>query len=165
MSATRTPLSISPLATASDATAFRTINEEWISRLFTLTDEDRRLLGDPVGQIISGGGDVLLARTEDGEAVGCVALLSYDDGVYELAKMGVTPNAQGTGVGRSLVAAAIARTAERGGRKIFLGTNSRLEPAIHLYEAAGFRRIGREELPVSDYYARADTLMELSLEH
>ncbi|MFG3532417.1 hypothetical protein ACGF8B_37710 [Streptomyces sp. NPDC047917] len=34
-------------------------------------------------------------------------------------------------------------------------------PAIHLYEEAGFVRITREGLPVADYYARADILMEL----
>ncbi|MGH8147904.1 MAG: hypothetical protein ACREPY_16435 [Rhodanobacteraceae bacterium] len=43
---------------------------------------------------------------------------------------------------------------------VFLGTNFRLASVLHLYEAAGFRRITRDELPVADYYARADILME-----
>lgn len=162
MSPTRIDISISSLATPSDAIAFRTINEEWISRLFTLTHEDRKVLGDPLGQIVSRGGDVLLARI-GGEAVGCVALLPYGEGIFELAKMGVAPRAQGAGIGRRLVGAALARTAELGGRRVFLGTNSRLAHALHLYEAAGFRRITRDELPVADYYARADILMEKSL--
>jgi putative acetyltransferase len=164
MSPTRLDVSISSLATPSDATAFRTINEEWISRLFTLTDEDRKVLSDPLGQIVDPGGDVLLAHAGDGEAVGCVALLPHGDGIFELAKMGVTPRAQGAGIGRRLVGAAVARAAELGGRWVFLGTNSRLAPALHLYEAAGFRRIARDELPVADYYARADILMKKSLE-
>jgi putative acetyltransferase len=122
------------------------------------------VLGDPLGQIVGPGGDVLLARTGDGEAVGCVALLAYADGIFELAKMGVTPRVQGAGIGRRLVSAAMARTVELGGRRLFLGTNSRLAPAIHLYEAARFQRITRDALPVADYYARADILMEKSLE-
>lgn len=163
MSTTQLDVSISSLATPSEATAFRTINEEWIARLFTLTDEDRKVLGDPLGQIVNPGGDVLFAHTGDGEVVGCVALLPYGDGIFELSKMGVTPRAQGAGIGRRLVGAALARAAKLGGRRVFLGTNSLLAPAIHLYEAAGFHRITRDQLPVADYYARADILMEKSL--
>jgi len=150
-------------ASDDDAEAFRRINEEWISRLFTLTDEDRALLDDPRGQIIDRGGDVLLARTDEGKVLGCVALVRYPQDVFELSKMGVTPAAQGHGVGRMLVAAAVRRARELGAHRVFLGTNSKLGPAIHLYEDAGFTRISREQLPVVNYYARADVLMELAL--
>lgn len=149
------------LATDEDAEAFRRINEEWISRLFTLTDEDRALLNDPRGHIIEPGGEVLLARDPDATILGCVALVRHTDDVLELSKMGVSPAAQGRGVGRTLVAAAIERARSLCARRVFLGTNSKLGPAIHLYEEAGFGRITREQLPVADYYARADILMEL----
>ncbi|WP_188114044.1 GNAT family N-acetyltransferase [Streptomyces apricus] len=160
---TSAPVLVSSIASQRDADAFRALNEEWISRLFTLEEEDRAILGDPFGRIVGPGGDVLLAREQDsGTAVGCVALLAYPDGVFELAKMAVAPAAQGRGIGRRLVAAAIERARARGGTRLFLGTNSKLAPAIHLYEEAGFVRITRNRLPVADYYARADTLMELT---
>jgi N-acetylglutamate synthase-like GNAT family acetyltransferase len=155
---------IAPLRDAADARAFREINEDWISRMFTLTDSDRTLLADPVTRIIEPGGSVLIAHDGSGGAVGCVAVIAYGDGVFELAKMGVRPEAQGGGIGRRLVDAGIRRAAELGGRRLFLGTNGRLAPAVHLYEQAGFRRITREQLPVADYYARADILMELQLD-
>jgi len=155
---------ISSIASPGDADAFRALNEEWISRLFTLQDEDRAVLGDPFGRIVASGGDVLVAREPSGDAVvGCVALLAYPDAVFELAKMAVAPRSQGRGTGRALVAAAIDRARALGGRRLFLGTNTALAPAIHLYEDAGFTRITRDRLPVSDYYARADILMELAL--
>lgn len=163
MTTVHTELTIASLASPADAAAFRTINEEWICRLFTLTDEDRRILSDPEAQILARGGDVLFARFGDGEAVGCVALLSHGDGVFELSKMGVTPEAQGSGIGRRLIEAAMARVRELGGRRLFLGSNSRLKPALHLYEEAGFRHISRDQVPVADYYARADVLMERPL--
>jgi GNAT superfamily N-acetyltransferase len=159
---TSTRVEVSSIASQSDADAFRALNEEWISRLFTLEDEDRAVLGDPFGGIVAPGGDVLVARDPvSGEVIGCVALLAYPDQVFELAKMAVAPAAQGRGIGRLLVAAAIDRAKALGGTRLFLGTNTKLAPAIHLYENAGFVRITRDRLPAPDYYARADLLMEL----
>ncbi|QHA09036.1 GNAT family N-acetyltransferase [Streptomyces broussonetiae] len=156
------PIAVSSIATQADADAFRVLNEEWISGLFTLEEADRAVLGDPFGRIVDPGGDVLLARTTGADAVvGCVALLAYPDAVFELAKMAVAPAAQGRGIGRRLVGAAIDRARVLGAAQVFLGTNSKLGPAIHLYEDAGFVRIPRDRLPVADYYARADVLMKL----
>lgn len=158
------PVVISSMASQADADGFRALNEEWISRLFTLVDEDRAVLADPFGRIVEQGGDVLVVRAASDDAViGCVALLAHPDGVFELAKMAVAPAAQGSGIGRRLIAAAISRARELGGSRVFLGTNSKLEPAVHLYERAGFGRITRDRVPVADYYARADILMELDL--
>ncbi len=44
-----------------DATAFRTLNEEWITRYFTLEKMDRETLGDPEGKILKNGGHILMA--------------------------------------------------------------------------------------------------------
>lgn len=160
------PVQIQSLATPADAIAFREINQEWIGRLFTVTEADRMLLEDPLGRIVQPGGDVLIAQSPDSsEIVGCVALIAYPDQVMELSKMAVSPAAQGHGVGRLLVDAAIERARELKARRLFLGTNTKLAPAIHLYEEAGFRRIGADQLPVADYYARADILMELPLDN
>ncbi|MFE2940912.1 GNAT family N-acetyltransferase [Streptomyces sp. NPDC059255] len=159
---TSAPTMISSIGSQSDADAFYALNEEWISRLFTLQEEDLAVLGDPFGRIVGPGGDVLMAREPgSGTVVGCVALLAYPDAVFELAKMAVAPAAQGRGIGRQLIAAAIDRARALDGTRLFLGTNSMLAPALHLYEAAGFGRITRDRLPVADYYARADILMEL----
>lgn len=160
----QTHTTVTSLASVDDAAAFREISEAWISRLFSVTTDDRRLLDDPLGQIVEPGGDVLLARAASGGVVGCVALLPYGEGVFELAKMGVTPESQGAGVGRRLIAAAIERAPQLGGRLVFLGSHSSLRAALHLYEAAGFVRITREQLPVDDYSARADTFMRLELD-
>jgi hypothetical protein len=48
-------VTISSLATPSEALAFRVINKEWISTLFALTDEDRRVLNNPLTQIVAPG--------------------------------------------------------------------------------------------------------------
>ena len=47
---------IRSLAPGEDSTAFRTLNEEWITRHFTLEAKDRETLGDPQRSILSKGG-------------------------------------------------------------------------------------------------------------
>ncbi|HZU92398.1 MAG TPA: GNAT family N-acetyltransferase [Microbacterium sp.] len=81
----------------------------------------------------------------------------------EPGKMAVAAHARGAGIGRRLIAATLRRASELHGSRVFLGTNSHLKAAVHLYEQAGFRRITRDALPVADYYARADILMEITV--
>lgn len=93
----RTPpvVEIRSLAPDDDATAFRTPNEERITRYFTLK-KNRETLNDPVGSILLKGGHIFLAYAGP-EAVGCVALIPMRDGVYELFKMAVSPHLRGRG--------------------------------------------------------------------
>jgi hypothetical protein len=47
-------------------------------------------------------------------------------------------------------------------KRLFLGSNSKLGSAVHLYESFGFRHLKPEEIPPSPY-ARANVFMELDL--
>lgn len=149
------------MRTAEDATAFRRLNEEWITSFFAFEAKDRESLGNPFGHYVEPGGDVLLAR--DGDAViGCVALEPTGDGVFELSKMAVAPAERGRGTGRLLLEAAINRARALGACTLFLGTNRRLASAVELYESAGFQHVPREQVgPLP--YARANVFMELQL--
>jgi ribosomal protein S18 acetylase RimI-like enzyme len=137
------------------AEAFRTLNEAWISKYFTLEAKDRKVLGDPQGQIIAKGGRVFMALN-DGAAVGCVALLKMADGGYEVAKMTVSEALRGSGLGRLLMQRCIDAGAEMGATRLYLETNSSLGPALGLYRAMGFRDLA----PAETDYARADVFME-----
>jgi len=145
-----------------DEVAFRRLNEEWIRRYFSLEDKDRELFGDPRGKILESGGFIFLAVDGD-EAVGCSALLSMDDGGFELGKMAVTPSRQGQGIARLLLHACVEKARSRRAPRIYLETNSRLEAAVRLYERAGFRHLPPEEAPPSRY-ARVDRHMEMRLD-
>jgi ribosomal protein S18 acetylase RimI-like enzyme len=81
-------------------------------------------------------------------------------GVLELAKMAVSPAAQGRGYGELLMRAAIAHARRAGARKLMLVSNTRLAPAIRLYRKCGFREVAMEP---GIEYARADIQMELDL--
>src|ERR1700747_1050528 len=94
-------IEIRPLRAGEEATAFRTLNEEWISRYFTLEKADRETLNDPENKILKKGGCIFMAYLGD-RAVGCVALIPIGGGVYELSKMAVSPELRGLGIGRRL---------------------------------------------------------------
>jgi ribosomal protein S18 acetylase RimI-like enzyme len=154
-------IEIRPLQAGEDATAFRTLNEEWITRHFTLEEKDREILGDPEGKILKHGGHILMVWLGH-HAVGCVALIPMGDGVYELSKMAVSPEMRGLGIGRKLLLEAITLARQIGTRSLFLGSNSKLQSAVHLYESVGFRHVPAESIPDMPY-VRANVFMELPL--
>ncbi|SMB91097.1 GNAT family N-acetyltransferase [Deinococcus hopiensis] len=162
LDSTRGEFTFGPLHTLEDIRAFRTLNEEWITRLFSLEAADERTLGDPQGQILDRGGQVYMAWRGQ-EPVGCVALLPMGEGVFEVSKMAVAPTLRGQGVGRRLLSYALNEARSLGARRLFLGSSTRLPAAVHLYESLGFRHLPPERRPQLPY-ARADVFMELPLE-
>lgn len=142
-----------------DEAAFRDINLEWIERYFAVEQKDRDVLGDPRKYILDPGGAILIAE-DAGEAIGIVALMVMGGGSVELAKMGVSPAAQGKGAGRLLVAGAIAKARVMGMSRVYIETNSVLGPALKLYRDAGFVPLSA---PQPSPYARADVQLELFL--
>lgn len=152
---------IRPLEIGEDGTAFRLLNEEWISRYFRLEEKDCETLGDPEGTILHKGGRVYQAWS-GGEVVGCLALIPMEAGAYEVSKMAVSPVLRGKGIGRRLLLHAIEETRTLGAASLFLGSNSTLKNAVHLYEAVGFEHVLAESLP-DMHYARADVFMRMKL--
>jgi N-acetylglutamate synthase-like GNAT family acetyltransferase len=144
-----------------DATAFRTLNEEWITKYFVLEKKDREILSDPERTILSQGGHIFMAFV-DGQAVGCAALIPLDKGVYELSKMAVSPGLRGLGIGRRLLEHTITQAKMIGAKSLFLGSNTKLKSAIHLYESVGFRHVPPEKIPPLPY-TRANVFMEMEL--
>ena len=154
-------IEIREMATADDATAFRMLNEEWITKAFSLELKDVEVLGDPQQMIVDKGGRVFIVSA-DGDAAGCVALIPMEGGVYELSKMAISPKLRGMGIGRRLIEYTIAQARELGAKSLFLGSSTKLPNAVHLYETVGFRHVPPEHLPPTPY-VRADVFMELQL--
>ena len=142
---------------AARADDFRRLNLEWIERYFALEPEDEAILDDPARHIIAAGGEVFFAIADDGAAIGTCAIRPVGGGRVELSKMAVTPGAQGMGVGRRLLAAALDWYRASDGNVLCLESHRSLEAAVALYEKAGFRRCER---PCASAYARCDIYME-----
>jgi putative acetyltransferase len=152
-------ITIRSLRSGDDGSAFRTLNEEWISKLFVMEPHDFELLDDPEGEVLAKGGHIFFVD-QDGEAVGCVALIAMGDGLYEVSKMAVSPALRGMGVGRRLLEHAVAAAREFGARALYLASSKKLQNAVHLYEAVGFQHVPRESLPPTPY-TRGDVFMKM----
>ncbi|SDG69802.1 DNA-binding transcriptional regulator, MarR family [Pedobacter terrae] len=139
---------------------FRSLNVEWISKYFTMEESDYKALDDPQGYILDKGGFILVALYE-GEPLGVCALIKMNDGEYdfELAKMAVSPKAQGKNLGFLLANAIIKKAKSLGASKIYLESNTILKPAINLYHKLGFQKVAGKPTP----YERCNIQMELTL--
>lgn len=156
-----TDASFHELKSTEDAAAFRALNEEWISRYFVLEPMDHEQLGNPQS-ILERGGHIYLADVE-GQSVGCVALIPRSNGVYELSKMAVSPEHRGLGLGRRILKHAIAEARRLGATSLSLGSNTKLESAVKLYESAGFQHVPEDRTPKLAY-TRANVFMHLDLQ-
>lgn len=139
---------------------FKALNEEWITKYFNMEEADYKSLDDPEGYILKNGGSILVALYED-KPMGVCALVKSDDPEYgfELAKMAVSPLAQGKNIGWLLGQAIIEKAKLAGAAKIYLGSNTILKPALNLYHKLGFKKITGLESP----YERCNIQMELLL--
>lgn len=138
--------------------AFRQLNEEWITKYFRMEESDYKALDHPQEYILDKGGHIYMALYK-GEAVGACALIPMDDGGFELAKMAVSPRAQGLGIGYLIGQACIEKARALGAPRVYLESNTTLKPAIHLYKKLGFRKAAGPPSP----YERCNIQMELPL--
>ena len=86
-------------------------------------------------------GALFVARTRDGEAVGCIALHGVADGACEMKRLYVRPSEQGRGLGRRLAEALIVEARRLGFRAMRLDTFEAMVAARALYADLGFRPI------------------------
>jgi putative acetyltransferase len=139
--------------------AFEQLNREWIESYFVLEDADREVLGDPRGKILDSGGQVFFVLQE-GSVLGTCAVLRHNADEYEIAKMAVSPEARGGGLGNLLMEAAVSFAREAGGRLLIIVSNTVLEPAIRLYLRHGFVQV---PMASDGRYRRANIRLEREL--
>ncbi|MGB0522223.1 MAG: bifunctional helix-turn-helix transcriptional regulator/GNAT family N-acetyltransferase [Flammeovirgaceae bacterium] len=137
---------------------FSTLNYEWIEQYFTVEEGDRLALDHPKKYIIDKGGYILVADYH-GKIVGVCALVKMSEERYELSKMAVSPEVQGKGIGWKLGNAIKEKAKSLGAKYVYLESNTKLIPALKLYQKLGFKKVKGEPSP----YARANIQMEVTL--
>lgn len=102
--------------------------------LFALADDSPKQIASYISL-----GEVLVAR--EGDLIkGHLQILETDDaGVFELKSMAVNESCQRTGIGRSLVEAAVVHCRDRGGRRLVVSTATADLGNLRFYQRRGFR--------------------------
>lgn len=142
------------------AEAFERLNREWLERYGLFEEGDRKYLERPKETILAHGGEIFFAL-QHGVVVGTCAVIPQGEGTVELAKLAVTDQFQGQGLGRRLTEMGIAWARKQGAQKVVLVSSTKLRQALALYERLGF---SYGPLPEETGYETADIYMELSLE-
>jgi len=112
------------------------------------------------GKYAAPAGELLLARNNNGDPLGCVGLRPIEpDGCCEMKRLYVSPKARGRGLGRALIDAIIKEAKRIGYSEMRLDTLPTMAEAISLYEKAGFTQIeSYYETPIADtLYLRQTT--------
>lgn len=112
------------------------------------SDRYRDVLADP-GRWVPGCTEALVAVDDADRPIGCVGFVLPGDAEFEgidppagdagFRFLAVSPEAQGTGAGRALVDAVIARAQDHGCRRIAIHTMAFMTSAHRLYAEMGFR--------------------------
>ena len=87
----------------------------------------------------------ILVAVQDGKVFGMVAWHWIGEGVCEMKRLFVLPEARGLGIAETLVYAIIESAQKAGGQEMVLDTLEGMKAARHLYEKFGFR-------PCEPYY-------------
>jgi len=136
---------------------FKEINEQWITRLYVLEEEDKKTLDDPYDYVLKNGGKIYIALYND-YPVGTCAYLNLGKGEYEMIKMAVDEKYRGLKLGWRIGEHSVQKIKELGAKKIILFSNRKGSAvAIQLYHKLGFK-----EVPLgSSEFIRADIKMEI----
>ena len=131
------------------------LNYEWLEKYFSVEENDVLQLSNPQEEIIDNGGKIYFALYNN-EVVGTSSLMKVNNEEYELAKMAVTENAQGLGIGKKLLEHCLKEALLLDAKRVTLFSNTKLVSAIALYRKYGFKEI---VLPADIHYKRANIKM------
>ena len=147
--------SIHPARTQDDMKAAAGLFKAYAESLspvdLTFQSFDAELASLP-GQYEPPGGELLLARDANDDAIGCVAIRPQSEShCCEIKRLYVGPAGRGLGIGRALMNKIMQVAREMQYRQVRLDTLSTMAAAISMYRKAGFHEIGAYyETPVPD---------------
>ena len=93
------------------------------------------------GKYSAPGGEILLAKGENEEILGMIALRPYQNDTCEIKRLFVLPQARGKSLGKRLVSEILDVARQSGYIRAILDTGPFMTSALRLYESVGFKDI------------------------
>ena len=135
--------------------AFIDFNTDWIVTNFGKLEPHDLETFDKIDEELRNGAMIFFAIENDIPLACCMSMPMEGD-TWEICKLGSNKNMPHKGAGTLVFTAAMEWAQKHGAKRLFILSNSRLKPALHIYEKHGFK-----EIKLDDYgYERGDIAFE-----
>ena len=139
---------------------FERLNRQWLEKYFIVESIDLEVFSDPVAKIIRPGGEIIFALVEN-QVAGTCALIKEGKDRYQLGRMAVDEKFQGYGIGKKLMEEILGIAQNKKAKTVYLHSNTRLRPALRLYEKYGFKTTHLGQHPK---FIRGNIIMEKDMD-
>ncbi len=134
---------------------FIDFNTDWIVSNFGFLEKEDLETFDNIDEIIENKGMVFFAVEGEVPLAACMAHPLEND-TWEICKLCSNKNHPHKGAGSAVFEACMEWAKAHGAKKLFLISNSKLKPALHIYEKFGFREVKLKDCS----YIRGDIAFE-----
>lgn len=135
---------------------FIQFNTDWIEDNFGYLEKEDIDTFNHIEESLKEGAMIYFALEKGNVLATCMAKPLEEDGTWELCKLGSNKHLPHKGAGSAVFEAAMNWAVSHGAKKLFILSNSKLKPALHIYEKYGFH-----EVKLEDYeYDRGDIAFE-----
>ncbi len=135
-------------------------NTDWIIDNFGFLEKEDKEIFANIEQDIGNGAMIYFAVEEETVLATCMAKHMQDD-TWEICKLASNKHQTHKGCGSAVFESAMQWAVEHGAVRLFIISNSKLKPALHIYEKFGFK-----EIKLGDYeYVRGDIAFEKIVEY
>lgn len=135
--------------------SFIQFNTDWIVDNFGVLEQEDIETFEKIEEELEHGAMIYFAIEDDVPLAACMAK-PMREGTWEICKLASNKHRAHKGCGSAVFEAAMEWAIKHGAKKLFLLSNRKLKPAIHIYEKYGF-----QEIKLNDYeYVRGDIAFE-----
>ncbi len=129
-----------------DRAAFERLNRAWIEEYFCIEKEDVEVF-ENLDTYVKNGAGVFFAKDGETYLATCMVLpvslgsngAAESENEWEICKLAADAKNQRHGAGSAVFAACKEYALSKGATRIILLTNTKLKPALHIYEKHGFK--------------------------
>lgn len=134
---------------------FIQFNKDWIIDNFGFLEKEDIDTFEHIEENLKNGAMIYFAIDNDVVLATCMAMPMKNE-TWEICKLASNKHIKHSGAGSAVFSAAMQYAIKNGAKKLFLLSNSKLKPALHIYEKFGFK-----EVKLDDYeYKRGDIAFE-----
>ena len=134
---------------------FIDFNTDWIVSNFGFLEEQDKETFEKIDEEMKAGAMIFFAVENDTALSTCMAR-PMEEATWEICKLGSNKELPHKGAGSAVFEAAMNWALEHGAEKLFIVSNRRLKPALHIYRKYGFKEIELENCE----YIRGDIAFE-----